>query len=75
MAEKIKPIVRLFFLCEEAQLELEESKWILINPLHTVWMPEGITENFKQEELWAYVQFSGGSGRFYLSIHMFDEGG
>ena len=71
----VKPVVRLFFPCDEAIFDTRDEKWTLKNPWHTVAMPPGITQNFGQEEIWLYAQFSGGVGTFYLSVHLLDDTG
>lgn len=75
MANVVKPIVRLFFPCDEALLDLDDQKWTLKNPWHTVAMPPGITGNFIQEEIWLYTQFTGGVGTFDFSVHLMNEEG
>ena len=75
MADVVKPIVRLFFPCDEAIFDIADEKWTLKNPWHTVAMPPGITANFYQEEIWLYAQFIGGVGEFYLSVHLMDDAG
>jgi len=75
VADVVKPIVRLFFPCDEAILDSADNKWTLKNPWHTVAMPPGTTHNFCQEEIWLYAQFSGGVGTFYLSVHLMDDKG
>jgi hypothetical protein len=75
VADVVKPVVRLFFACDEAVLDLEEGKWTLKNPWHTVAMPPGVTKNFCQKEVWLYAQFTGGVGTFSLSVHLLDDAG
>jgi len=75
VADVIKPIVRLFFPCDDAILDIEDEKWTLTNPWHTLSMPTGITGGFRQEEIWLYAQLTGGVGTFNLSVHLYDERG
>lgn len=75
MADIVKPIVRLFFACDEAILDLQDEKWTLKNPWCTVAMPPGVTEDFCQEEIWLYAQLTDGLGKFDLSVHLYDETG
>jgi hypothetical protein len=75
VADVIKPVVRLFFPCDEAILDLAEEKWTLKNPWHTVAMPPGVTGNFRQEEIWLYAQLAGGVGTFRFSVQLRDETG
>jgi len=60
VADIIKPVVHLFFPCDEAVLDLADEKWTLKNPWHTVAMPPGVTGNFVQEEIWLYAQLTAG---------------
>ena len=73
MADIVKPVVRLFFPCDEAIIDLADEKWILKNPWHTVAMPPGILVGHRQKHIWLYAQFTGGVGSFRLSVHLFDE--
>jgi hypothetical protein len=75
VAEIVKPVVRLFFPCDEATLDLVDEKWTLKNPWHTVAMPPGVTGNFAQEEIWLYAQLTGGLGTFRFSVELRDETG
>ena len=75
MADIVKPVVHLFFPCDEAVLDLADEKWTLKNPWHTVAMPPGITANFVQEEIWLYAQLTGGVGTFRFSVQLRDETG
>jgi hypothetical protein len=75
VADIIKPVVRLFFACDEAILDLADQKWTLKNPWHTVAMPPGVTGNFAQEEIWLYAQLTGGLGTFRFSVQLRDETG
>jgi hypothetical protein len=75
VANLVKPVVRLFFPCDEAVLDTTDEKWTLKNPWHTVAMPPGVMKDFCQEEIWLYAQFSGGVGTFYLSVHLLDDTG
>jgi hypothetical protein len=76
VANVVKPVVWLFFLCDEAMLELEDGKWWLKRPWPgTVTMPPGVTHNHCQEELWLYAQMSGGVGTFHLSVQLVNEDG
>jgi hypothetical protein len=75
VANIVKPIVRLFFACDEAILDLTDGKWTLKNPWHTVAMPLGITGNFCQEEMWLYAQVVGGVGTFRFTVELRDEAG
>ena len=75
MAVLVKPIVRLFFACDEAVLDMEDEKWTLKNPWHTVAMPQGVAEDFCQEEIWFYAQLTEGVGTFNLSVELRDEAG
>jgi hypothetical protein len=69
-----RPTVRLFVLCAEAALDVPESLdlsdgwWELRNCLHTVWMPTGMKGGFGAEELYVYVQLTGGRGQFNFGI-------
>jgi len=60
MANVVKPIVRLFFPCDDAVIDLADMKWKLTNPWHTVGMPPGVTEKFSQEVIWLYAQLTDG---------------
>ncbi len=75
MADIIKPVVRLFFPCDEAVLDLADDKWTLKNPWHTVAMPPSVTGNFVQEEIWLYAQLNGGVGAFRFSVQFRNETG
>jgi len=75
VADVVKPVVRLFFPCDEAVLDLADGKWMLKNPWHTVAMPPGVAGDFVQQEIWLYAQLTGGLGTFYLSVHLHDEDG
>jgi hypothetical protein len=75
VADVVKPVVRLFFPCDEARLDSTDQKWWLKNPWHTVQMPPGISENFAQEEIWLYAQLTGGVGTFRFSVRLQEETG
>jgi hypothetical protein len=66
----VLPVVRLFFPCDEAALDLADMKWSLKNPWHTVQMPAGVTEKFGQRELWLHAQLTGGLGEFNLTVEL-----
>lgn len=68
----VLPVVRLFFPCDEAVLDLADMKWSLKNPWHTVQMPPGVTERFGQRELWLYAQLTGGLGEYKLTVELHD---
>jgi len=72
MAMVVKPIVRLFFPCEDAVLDMEDGAWTLRNPLHTVSLPPGVTG---VGEIWLYAQLTEGVGTFNLSVEMRNEEG
>jgi hypothetical protein len=72
VARVVKPIVRLFFPCEDATLDLEDESWTLKNPLHTISLPPGATG---VKELWLYAQLTEGVGTFNLSVEMRTEEG
>lgn len=72
---RVLPIVRLFFPCDAAVLDLQDMTWSLRNPWHTVWMPPGVTERFVQREVWLYAQLTDGIGTFRLNVELLDEGG
>jgi len=76
MADRVKPIVRLFFPCDAAVIDLADNKWELKNPWHTVAMPPGVTEKFGQKELCLFAQLTDGVGDFNLSVELrnFDSG-
>jgi hypothetical protein len=69
-----RPTVRLFAVCADAGLDVPESGdlaagwWELRNCLHTVWMPPGIKKNFGADELYVYVQLTGGAGDFNFGV-------
>ena len=46
MADSVLPVVRLFFPCDNAVIDLKDMKWSLTNPWHTVAMPPGVREKF-----------------------------
>jgi hypothetical protein len=73
VANVVLPIVRLFFPCEEATLDLNDEKWLLKNPLHTVEMPPGVQANFVVDGIALYAQFTGGVGSFNLSVQLVDD--
>jgi hypothetical protein len=73
MANQVLPIVRLFFPCDSATLDLADNKWTLKNPWHTVGMPAGLTERFIQPEIWLYAQLTDGLGKFNLVVEMRDS--
>lgn len=70
MAEGVPPRVRLLFLCDGAQLDPSDQKWILKHPWSVVRLPPGASFPFRVEELWAYVQLTDGVGRFDLMLEM-----
>jgi hypothetical protein len=72
MADRVLPIVRLFFPCDDAVLDLQDMKWSLKHPWSTVAMPPGVRENFGQEFIWLYAQLVEGVGEFMLSVEMRD---
>lgn len=72
MANRVLPVVRLFFPCDQAVLDLTDMKWSLKNPWHTVQMPPGVSEKFAQRELWLYAQLTGGLGDFNLAVELRD---
>ncbi len=69
-----RPIVRFFAVCVDAELnappsgDLASGWWELRNVLHTASMPPGVTENFGVEELFVYLQLSGGVGEYTVQI-------
>lgn len=70
MADRVPPIVRLFFPCDSAVLDLADLKWQLTNPWHTVAMPAGVREKFGQKVIWLYAQLTDGVGEFNLTVEL-----
>jgi hypothetical protein len=68
------PVARLFIVCADAVFQfsthpdLRGAYWELHNPIHTVWMPEGIRSNFIVRDLHTYIQLTDGLGDFYFGI-------
>lgn len=75
VASVVKPIVRLFFPCEEALYDPVHGKWSLTNPLHTIEMPPGVQSDYVTDEFWLYAQLSGGVGTFNISVQLVEESG
>ena len=72
MANRVLPVVRLFFACDSAVQDLADEKWSLKNPWHTVQMPLGVTKKFGQEVIWLYAQLTGGVGDFNMTVELDD---
>ncbi|MBX9627317.1 MAG: hypothetical protein K2X82_26175 [Gemmataceae bacterium] len=70
MADRVKPVVRLFFPCDDAVIDLADGKWMLKNPWHTVGMPPGVREKFGQRLIWLYAQLTDGVGEFDLTVEL-----
>ncbi len=75
MADRVLPMVRLFFPCEDAALDIESAAWILTEPLHTVWIPRESLGRFSVNDLWLCAQLTDGVGEFNLSVEMRNEAG
>lgn len=72
MSRQVLPSVPLFFPCDSAVIVLDDMKWLLKNPWHTVHMPEGVAERFVQREIWLYSQLVGGVGAFSFTVELHD---
>lgn len=70
MADRVLPIVRLFFACDSAIIDLSDEKWLLKNPWHTLAMPPGVKEKFVQMVIWLYAQVTDAVGEFNLRIQL-----
>src|SRR4051794_37764860 len=70
MADRVAPIVRLMFPCDEAALDADADKWTLTNPWAVVGLPAGASFPFDVDELPVYVQFTDGVGTFDLAVEV-----
>lgn len=70
MADRVKPIVRLFFACDAAVIDLADERWMLKNPWHTVWMPSGVRGGFGPRVIWLYAQLTDGLGDSNLTVEL-----
>src|SRR5438552_12480932 len=70
VVNRIRPLVRLLFACDDATWEVDGERWVLTKPWHVVTLPPGATFPFRAEEVWVYAQLSDGLGAFDLAIEM-----
>jgi hypothetical protein len=70
MADRVVPVVRLLFPCDEAICRLSDGKWVLTNPRTVLTVPSGVTFTVKVKEMWVYAQLTDGVGEFDLAIEM-----
>jgi hypothetical protein len=73
MADRVLPIVQLFFPCESATLDLVDEKWLLKGPFYAVEAPTDLAFPFQVGELFLYVQLLYGVGTFNLAIQFVDQ--
>jgi hypothetical protein len=70
MADRVAPIIRLMFVCDEAMLDPDDDKWTLTNPWAVVGLPPDATFPFDVDELSVYAQFTDGVGVFDLAVEV-----
>jgi hypothetical protein len=75
MADRVLPIVRMLFVCNDAVFHQADDKanlwqWQLTEPLTSVRYPPGVMGNFDVEQLFLYAQFTQGVGEFDLCVQM-----
>lgn len=75
MADRVLPVVKLFFPCDEATYDPSDEKWVVRHPYFTARMPEGVTENFGALEVWLYAKITDAVGDFALVVEMYNEAG
>lgn len=78
MADRVLPIVRLMFPCDEAVIDLAEMTWELKNPWFEIAIPSGAKFPFRHNNSWVYAQLTDGLGSFGVRVEMrqlMDDGG
>lgn len=70
MADRVFPIVRLLFPCQQADHQPDQSQVLILNPLAVSSLPAGMTFPYDVTALWVYAQVTDGVGRFDLSVEL-----
>jgi hypothetical protein len=68
-----RPVVRLFVICERAELNAAADKYTLVDPLVVVQMPPGRARGHVQEGFALYLQLSDGLGEFDVCVEMWSD--
>ena len=78
MADRVLPLVRLMFPCDEALIDFDDLTWDLKNPWLEISLPAGVRFPFRHDNLWVYAQLSDGLGAFDVRVELrqlMDNGG
>jgi hypothetical protein len=70
MAAQILPVVKLFFVCEEAAFDPDAAAYRILAPMHALAMPPGVVSKFVCEQFDCYAQLSDALGAFRFSVQV-----
>jgi hypothetical protein len=70
MADRVLPILRLAVLCEDVDDAGTERPVVLKFPVHTLYFPDGVSQNFRPDVLRLYLQLQGGRGGYFFKVVM-----
>ena len=74
MADRVPPVVDLLLACRAVKLDEATGTYILTDPHgSTVRMPDGVTEEFVQQEFIVFVQVLDAVGEFQFRVEVRDE--
>jgi hypothetical protein len=60
----------MIFVCDAAQQDQADGKWVLTNPWSVVMLPPGARFPFRHVACWVYFQLTGGVGAFDVAVEM-----
>ena len=70
MANQVLPVVKLFFVCEEAAFDPDAAAYRILAPTHALAMPPGVTEKFECERFDCFAQVSDALGTFRFTVQV-----
>src|SRR4051794_1348455 len=71
----VMPIVRLFFPCAHIEENTENGSITIVDPIDSVFLPTGVSENFVLGPIFHYAQIKEGLGTFYFRVEVSDDRG